>query len=135
MTRQKAKMYRQFIERGANSLSDKDASQCVEFFRGMKYDGSLIEANTRINWKGELKRARVALWDTEQNDPDNAPALWETALYRDGIRVIPEFIPAEDPFYKGDLGWWGDLLYRSIMEGANVYTPAQYAMGWELVKG
>ena len=135
MTRQQAVKYRHSIEKAVPSLSDKDASQCVELFGTMKYDGSLIEVNTRINWKGELKRARVALWDTEQNDPDHAPTLWETVLYRDGIRVIPANIPAEDPFYKGDLGWWGDLLYKSIMEGANVYIPAQYAMGWELVKG
>lgn len=134
MTRDKARKLRQLIVQASQSLDDKTASEGVELFDGMKYDGSLIEVNTRINWKGELKRARNALWDTEQNNPDKAPTLWQTVLYRDGIRVIPENIPAEDPFYNGNLGWWGYDLYKSVAEGVNVYTPEQYPPNWELVE-
>lgn len=133
MKREKALRLRQLIVEASQSLDDKQASEGVELFGGMKYDGSLIRVNTRINWKGTLKRAAVDIWDTEPNNPDNAPVVWQTVMYRDGIRVIPENIPAEEPFYKGNLGWWGDDLYESIADGANVYTPEQYPPNWRLV--
>ena len=133
MRREKALILRQLIIQASASLGDNDASLGIELFPTMKYDGELIKANTRIRWGNELKRAMVDLWDTEPNNPNNAPAIWETVLYRDGIRIIPENIPAIDPFYYGDFGWWGDDLYESIFEGANVYTPEQYAPNWRLV--
>lgn len=33
----------------------------------------------------------------------------------------------------GELGWWQKHVYRSTT-AANVYTPDQYAAGWELVR-
>lgn len=98
----------------------------------MKYDGSLIPAKTRINWHGTLKRASVDIWDTESNNPDNAPTLWEDIAYRDGFRIIPEVITATLAFAEGECGWWGDTLYRSKVNG-NVYTPATYPDNWETV--
>ena len=95
----------------------------------MKYDGSLIPYQTRINWNGTVKMAAADLWDTEENNPDNAPALWSDLKYRDGIRIIPEVITAAEAFAKGERGWWGEDLYESLID-ANVYTPAQYPEGW-----
>lgn len=90
-----------------------------------------IEAGTRINHNGSIKRAAVDLWDTEANNPDNAPTLWEDILYRDGYRIIPDVITAGTAFALDELGWWGDKLYKSLLS-ANVYTPEQYPNGWEL---
>ena len=97
-------------------------------------NGSLIMAGTRINHNGSIKRAAVDLWDTEANNPDNAPTLWEDIEYRDGIRVIPTSIPSTDAFKKGDLGWWGDNLYQSIYDGDNVWTPEQYPAAWKKIE-
>lgn len=129
---EKARALRPIIERAASSLSDADASMSVELFPQLKQDGALIEAGTRINWKGKVMRAAVDLWDTEQNDPDHAPTLWSELEYRDGIRVIPETIDVTTQFHKDELGWWGDVLYRSKVDG-NVYTPEQYPPNWEVV--
>lgn len=129
---EKARALRPLIERAVASLSDADASMSVELFPKPKQDGALIEAGTRINWKGKVMRATVALWDREENDPDHAPTLWSELEYRDGIRVIPETIDVTKQFSEGELGWWGDVLYRSKVNG-NVYTPAQYALNWEVV--
>lgn len=129
---EKARALRPIIERAAASLSDADASMSAELFPQLKQDGSLIEAFTRINWHGKVMKSAVALWDTEQNDPDHAPTLWEELAYRDGIRVIPEVITTTTLFSEGELGWWGDVLYRSKVNG-NAYTPAQYAANWEVV--
>lgn len=126
---------RLFIMQNINTVitDDATASRAVEFHPEMKYDGSLIPAKTRINWHGTLKRSVVDIWDTEQNNPDNAFALWEDIAYKDGFRIIPEVITATLAFFEGEHGWWGDKLYRSRVNG-NAYTPAVYPDNWELVE-
>lgn len=127
---EQARKLRPMVVKAAQSLDDKDASEAVALFDGMRYDGSLIEAGTKINWNGVLKRASVDLWDTDGNTPDAAPALWSDIAYRAGVRIIPETITAAQAFALDELGWWQEHVYRSTI-AANVYTPDQYAAGWE----
>ena len=133
MTRAQAERIRAQVEAGAAALPDAEASIEPSLTRKMRYDGSLIESGTRIDWGGVLKRAAVDLWDTEENNPDNALDLWENVLYRDGIRVIPDVITAGLAFSYGEQGWWGDVLYASTLD-ANVWTPDAYPAGWEIVE-
>lgn len=133
ITISRARQLRKIIETLSANLSDADASTAGELFPRLKQDGSLVSAGTRINWGGTVKRAAVDLWDTPENNPDNAPDLWENLAYRDGIRIIPETITAGMAFAKDELGWWGDVLYKSILPNANVWTPDQYPDGWEKV--
>jgi|LSQX01.3.fsa_nt_gb hypothetical protein len=58
------------------NATDATASISTTLYPSLRGDGSLIAAGTRIRWGGVLKRAAVDLWDTEQNTPDAAPALW-----------------------------------------------------------
>ena len=128
---------RQFRKSGiawAKDLPDNEASTVPSLYEGMKYDGSLIEAGTRINWHDTVVKAAVDLWDNEENNPDNAPTLWEELLYRDGIRIIPEVITVTTAFSEGELGWWGDEIWKSLVN-SNVYTPGQYAANWEKQEG
>lgn len=76
-----------------------------------------------------LKRAAVDLWDMRENNPDNAPTLWEDIAYKQGIRIIPDADPAGTAFAKGEQGWREDTLYESLID-ANVWTPEQYPAGW-----
>lgn len=124
---------RLFLIQNINTVitDDATASRAVEFHPEMKYDGSLIPAKTRINWYGKLKRSTVDIWDTKENNPDNAPILWEDIAYRDGFRVIPEVITATLAFSEGECGWWEDKLYRSVVNG-NVYNPTVYPANWEV---
>lgn len=133
MVRTKAEKWHRTILAGIALIDDKQASEGVELFPRLAHDSSLITAGTRINWNGVLKRAAVDLWDTETNNPDNAPALWEDIAYRDGYRIIPETITATLAFALDECGWWGEKLYRSLID-ANVYTPEQYPAGWEVVE-
>lgn len=123
---------RLLIRRQVNSLDigDDTASRMAEYFPVLTGDGSLVRAGTRVNWGGALKRAAVDLWDEPGSTPDAAPALWEDIGYKDGVRVIPETITDAAAFALGGLGWWGDTLYRSLLD-ANVRTPEQYPGGWE----
>ena len=119
------------MDSAGEKLTDAEASEAVAIYPTLKRDGSLVNAGTRIRWNGTLKRASVDLWDAVENDPDHAPALWEDILYRNGIRIIPDGITVGTAFAKDELGWWGDVLYRSKVD-ANVFTPDQYPANWEV---
>ena len=108
------------------------ASRMVDYYPTLTGDGSLVKAETKINWHGMLKEAAVDLWDTDTNTPDSAPTLWSDIAYRDGIRIIPETITAVQAFAIGEFGWWDGHIYRSTI-ASNVYTPNQYAAAWEKI--
>ena len=133
MTRAEALRIRAIVEQAAESLDDQTVSTAPMLLRKLKQDGKLVSTGTRINWGGTIKRAAVDLWDTEENNPDNAPALWQEIEYRNGIRVIPAAIPATDPFKLGDYGWWGNDLYQSAYDGDNVWTPEGYPAAWQKI--
>lgn len=122
-----------YIEMLTASLDDATASTVIPLYPAMRYDGSLIEHGTRINWNGTLKRAAIDLWDREDNDPDHAPDMWEDILYRDGYRIIPDVITVGLAFAKGERGWWGDELMESTADN-NVYTPAAWPDNWKVVQ-
>ncbi len=128
-----ARKLRKIIEQASESLNDAVASEAPELFVSLKYDGGLIKAGARINWSGIVKRASVDLWDIEANNPSNAPTLWEDIAYKQGYRIIPKTITAETAFSNGEIGWWGDTLYKSMIDG-NVWTPVAYPAGWEIIE-
>lgn len=113
-------------------VDDRTASRMTDFHPTLTGSGALVTAGTRINWQGRLKRAAVDLWDTAENTPDAAPTLWEELSYRDGVRIIPETITAGLAFALDELGWWGEELYRSVVED-NVWTPEAGPECWEVV--
>lgn len=117
----------------AVKLDDAKASTIPEMFPRLVLDGSLVKAGTRINWNGALKKAAVDLWATVENTPDNAPDLWADLNYVNGIRVIPEVITVTTAFSKGELGWWKEAIYESLVD-ANVYNPEQFAAGWKKIQ-
>ena len=133
MKRSEAIKLRALIEQAVVALPDKEASEGAMLFPKLKQDGSLVKAGARINWHGTIKRAAVDLWDTVDNDPDHAPALWENIAYKQGFRIILEPITATGAFEEGECGWWGAVLFRSKIP-ANVHTPTQYPQGWEVVE-
>lgn len=132
MTRLEAKSFIEAISALRDNATDAQASMAAAVYPTLKSDSSLIKAGTRINWNGVIKRAAVDLWDTAENNPDNAPLMWEDINYKEGYRLIPEIITVGTAFAKDECGWWGDTLYKSLID-ANVYTPAAYPAGWEVV--
>ena len=133
MKRSEAIYLRSIVEKAASSLDDKTASTAATLFPRLKADGSLVTAGTRINWNGAIKRAAVDLWDTAENNPENAPSLWANIEYKEGYRIIPDTITVTTAFAEGECGWWDGELYRSKYD-ANVYTPAVNPDGWEIVE-
>ena len=129
---EKARKLRENIIVSSATLEDKQASQTPELFARLNQNGELIKVGTRINWNGVLKRASVDLYDTLENNPINAPTLWEDIEYKDGIRIVPQTITVGTAFSKDELGWWKDTLYKSLLDN-NVWTPEQNPSGWEVI--
>ena len=129
---EQARKYRVIIEKAMALTDDKVASEAPALFPALSESGILVPGGTRINWNGTLKRAAVDLWDTAENNPDNAPSLWEDIAYREGYRIIPSTITVGTAFAKDECGWWEDTLYKSLIDN-NIWTPAEYATGWEKV--
>lgn len=115
-----------------DGATDALASMAVDVYPELNEDGELIKAGTRIKWDGALKRAAVDLWDTAENNPVNAPSLWEDLEYKNGYRMIPTVITVGTAFALNEYGWWNDMLYKSLLD-TNVYTPDAYPAGWQLV--
>jgi hypothetical protein len=131
MTRKEAEALVQALVTLREGADDSVASLSVGAYPTLKGDGTLIKAGTRINYNGVIKRASVDLWDTKENNPDNAPSLWEDISYREGYRIIPESISAGTAFMKNECGWWEDVLYISLIDN-NVWTPSAYPSGWKI---
>lgn len=134
MTREEAEKFIEAVKAVRENTDDKNASRGVALYPTLKADNSLIKAGTRINHGGVLFKAAVDLWDREENNPENAPTLWEEIQYHEGIRIIPEVITAAGAFAKDELGYWkaDGKTYKSLIE-ANVYTPAAYPAGWKVI--
>lgn len=128
-----ARKLRTAMTKAALALDDATASTAPEMFPRLKGNGEFMEAGTRVNWNGTVKKAAAVLWDTPGNNPDNAPTLWADLAYKDGYRIIPETITVTTAFSQDECGWWGDTLYRSKVN-SNVYTPAVYPDNWEKIK-
>lgn len=133
MKRSEAIYLRSIVEQAATSLDDKTASTAATLFPRLKGNGELVKAGTRINWNSVVKKAAVDLWDTQGNNPDNAPTMWSDIPYKDGYRIIPDIITVSTAFALEECGWWQGVLYRSRV-AANVYTPEQYPDNWERVE-
>lgn len=133
ITRVKALKIRSLAMDSAVEMDDVSASSIPEMFPKLKENGELVKVGTRINWNGQLKKATVDLWGTAENNPDNAPALWEDLNYVSGYRAIPEVITVTTAFAKGEIGFWKDSLYESLHD-ANVWNPEQFAAGWKKVE-
>ena len=134
ITKAEAIKMRAMMEKAAVSLDDKDASVSPAMFPNFKNDGSVLEYGARINWNGVVKKVAVAaLYQRADQNPDNAPTLWEDIQYKDGYRIIPMTITAASAFALNECGWWKGVLYKSKLE-ANVWTPEVHPDGWELVE-
>lgn len=135
MKQSEARALRAMLVAAAEAADDRTASTVPDAYPRLRGEGALIAAGTRIRWVEDgrrvVKKAAVDLWDTAENTPDAAPDLWADLDYRDGYRIIPAEITVTTAFSEGELGWWGDVLYRSKV-AANVYTPEQYPDNWEV---
>lgn len=135
MTRDEAQAFVDAVVKLRSGATDAQASTAVGLYPTMHYTGELVMGGARINWNGKLKRAAVDLWDTEANNPDNAPSLWEDVAYYNGYRIIPETITATLAFSLGEIGYWplDGKFYESKRDG-NTFPPSVTPEWWKEVE-
>ena len=107
----------------------KDTQKDSDFWT----DGHLIPTGTRLRWGTRLLAAMNDLWAYSENNPDNAPALWEEIAYIDGYRVLYGPISASNPVEPGEMCWEDGVLYKCVYHVACTYRPSEYAAAWEEV--
>lgn len=69
-------------------------------------------------------------------EPGNSPAQWAPYHTTDPTKAKAFIQPtgAHDAYQKGERCLWTDgKVYRSVMDGANAYSPEAYPQGWEEV--
>lgn len=119
-------------------IDNQTAGRMIDYFPTMKEvcaEGALIKALTRIRDDKDASviwRNNVDLWNTDENSPQNAPTLWDKIAYHNGIRIIPDVIPATLAWKLDELGWRDGHVYKSGMDG-NVYLPGTQGAPWELM--
>ena len=116
-----------------SGMTDAERSS-VQTLHEMWRAGRTFEVGEIVARGDLLYKCLIAHTSQQTWAPEDAPSLWAKIMYKDGIRIIPEVIEAAQAFSAGELGWWGETLYRSLI-AANVYTPEQYPAGWEAVDG
>lgn len=139
MTRNEAEQLRSVIEQltGSASCEQLDNKTAYEartlFAHTPVWDGRLVTVGQRIRWGDQLLAATADLWATDENNPDNAPTLWEEILYRDGYRVLTGPISASNPVRPGEWCWEDDVLWACIYPNVCTYRPSEYESAWERV--
>ena len=120
------------------AIDNQTAGRMIDCFPTMQEvcaEGALIPAKTRIRDDRDssiIWRSTVDLWNTNANNPENAPTLWDRIAYHNGIRIIPDEIPATLAWELDELGWRDGHVYKSGMDG-NVYLPGTVGAPWEML--
>ena len=68
-------------------------------------------------------------------EPGKSPAQWAPYHTTDASRAKPFIQPtgAHDAYLKGEVCLWTDgVVYRSVLETANVHSPEEYPQGWDI---
>lgn len=133
-----AEQFRRAVQLFAASLSDEQAMEIATVYERWE-PGVTYPAGVPIvygeNSVGDPQLYRVAQAHTSQSDwlPDATPALYTPiGLTSGGYPVWSRPTGAHDAYNTGDVVDYNGALYRSLIDG-NVYSPDEYAAGWELV--
>lgn len=130
-------------EASAGDLSGTEIVACEDLLpawtkAGPKGDGS-HEVGEACTHNGQSWRCCQA-HNTNNNpdiEPGNSPAQWAPYHTTDPTKAKAFIQPtgAHDAYQKGECCLWTDgKVYRSIMDGANAYSPEAYPQGWEAVE-
>ena len=131
MTREEALAYRHTIENAAALQTDEAALENILLYPNWEPDK---DATLGIRWRYNDVLYKCVQPHHTQADwtPDKTPALW-VVVSLDEWPEIPENIPAENPWMKGDKGTWKGEHYICQMDYC-VYNPDQYAPAWQKVE-
>lgn len=131
ISRAKARLLRQKIEKAAVSLPDEDALEAVELFPAWQTD-TAYTADVRVRYGDKLYRCVQAHTSQADWTPPDTPALWTEVAEPGTIPVWVQPTGAQDAYMTGDKVHYptaDDAVYICTMD-YNTYAPGVY--GWEL---
>ena len=124
------------IEKASASLNDEDALEAVALFPTWM-PGANYQTDQRIRCGEKLYRCVQAHTSQDGWAPPAVPALWTEVARSGEIPVWRQPAGAQEAYNTGDLVHYPDAdspVYRCIIDN-NVWSPADYPQGWEIVHG
>lgn len=127
--------FREFIEKGATSLTDTEALEAVALFPAWAV-GVAYAKDERVQYDGKLYKVVQAHTSQADWTPPTVPALFTEVAKPGEIPVWKQPTGAQDAYNKGDKVYYpnkGDDIYESLID-ANVWSPNDYPQGWKVVE-
>lgn len=127
--------FREFIEKGATSLTDTEALEAVALFPAWAV-GVAYAKDERVQFDGKLYKAVQAHTSQADWTPPTVPALFTEVAKPGEIPVWKQPTGAQDAYNKGNKVWYPDVnttVYESVID-SNVWSPNDYPQGWKVVE-
>lgn len=123
------------IDEIADILTDEQAAGIPSAFRAWTV-GTSYEVGQRVSYENKVYKCLQAHTSQADWTPDVAASLWANVAPPD---VIPVWVQPDstNPYMQGDKVHYPDAdgpVYESLIDN-NVYSPADYPAGWQLVEG
>lgn len=128
---EKARELRATVERLAQNLDDENALENIELFP--KWSGSSVqyEEGQKIKYQGVLYRVITTHISQADWTPADAPSLFAQVLVSLDGQPLPWVQPTStNPYSTGDRVIFEGKIYESTIDN-NVWSPADYPMGWK----
>lgn len=134
MKREHAYKLRELLHKASASLTDEDALDGIELFAPWAAD-TAYALDVRVRYNEKLYKCVQAHTSQSAWTPDVTPALWTEVAKPGEIPVWRQPTGAQDAYRIGDLVHYPDAdgpVYRCTIDN-NVWSPADYPQGWEVV--
>ena len=124
------------IDEIADILTDEQAADIPAAFKAWTV-GTAYEVGQRVSYEGKVYKCLQAHTSQADYTPDVAVSLWVEIAKPGEIPVWRRPTGAHDAYNTGDKVHYPDAdspIYESLIDN-NVYSPADYPAGWQLVEG
>ena len=128
---EKAKELRVTIETLAQNLDDESALENIELFPIWSPDSKEYTKNQKVKYNNILYKVLQNHISQSDWNPADAPSLFAQVLVSQDGTPLPWVQPdSTNPYSKGDRVIFNDKIYESLIDN-NVWSPADYPMGWQ----
>ena len=135
---QAAEQLRRALQMFVQTITEEQAMEVATVFPayvvGKSYAvGDRFTYGTNAVGDPQLYKVAQAHTSAAEWQPDATPALYTPiGLNESGYPVWSKPTGAHDAYNMGDIVDYNGTLYKSLIDG-NVYSPDEYAAGWEVV--
>ena len=134
---QAAEQFRKAMQIFAQTVTDEEAMEIATVYppyvvgKAYKVDEKFTYGTNNV---GDPQLYKVVQAHTSQADrtPDTTASLYEPiGLNKEGYPIWSRPSGSHDAYNTGDIVDYNGTLYKSLIDG-NVYSPEEYAAGWEV---